>query len=316
MKKTHSHDWHPLFWWLWACAGSVMLLRNSRADSSWIIALSFSIILAAITLTRQFPLSSSSRRLLRLGYIIALVATGFRMIIAITLGVPMPGRVLFQLPQIDLPNFLVGITIGGPVTSQRLAGAMSESLVFAGIVILFATANALTTPHRLLRVLPSRLHGIGLATSIATSVAPQSAESFTRVRQAHRLRGRQLNSWNSIGRVAVPVLEESLERSIDLAVALESRGYGYFQSPSRYRRLSSAISPHDRHNFAFMYFQREVAKRRNLVKAIVNNSDVLQRGYYGGIRRSLARFHHSNIKRVLSKLTNTQWYLIGAHHSS
>ena len=235
MKKTHSHDWHPLFWWLWACAGSVILLRNSRADSSWIIALSFSIILAAITLTRQFPLSSSSRRLLRLGYIIALVATGFRMIIAITLGVPMPGRVLFQLPQIDLPNFLVGITIGGPVTSQRLAGAMSESLVFAGIVILFATANALTTPHRLLRVLPSRLHGIGLATSIATSVAPQSAESFTRVRQAHRLRGRQLNSWNSIGRVAVPVLEESLERSIDLAVALESRGYGYFQSPSRYR---------------------------------------------------------------------------------
>jgi energy-coupling factor transporter transmembrane protein EcfT len=31
------------------------------------------------------------------------------------------------------------------------------------------------------------------------------------------------------------VLEESLERSIDLAASLESRGYGYFPNPSRYR---------------------------------------------------------------------------------
>jgi energy-coupling factor transporter transmembrane protein EcfT len=33
----------------------------------------------------------------------------------------------------------------------------------------------------------------------------------------------------------MPVLEESLERSIDLAASLESRGYGYFPNPSRYR---------------------------------------------------------------------------------
>jgi energy-coupling factor transporter transmembrane protein EcfT len=31
------------------------------------------------------------------------------------------------------------------------------------------------------------------------------------------------------------VLEDSLERSIDLAASLESRGYGYFSKPTRYR---------------------------------------------------------------------------------
>jgi energy-coupling factor transporter transmembrane protein EcfT len=35
--------------------------------------------------------------------------------------------------------------------------------------------------------------------------------------------------------VALPVLEDSLERSIDLAAGLESRGYGYFPRPTRYR---------------------------------------------------------------------------------
>jgi energy-coupling factor transporter transmembrane protein EcfT len=30
-------------------------------------------------------------------------------------------------------------------------------------------------------------------------------------------------------------LEDSLERSIDLAAGLESRGYGYFPRPTRYR---------------------------------------------------------------------------------
>ncbi|MFM8693400.1 MAG: hypothetical protein ACKOCY_02100, partial [Actinomycetota bacterium] len=42
----------------------------------------------------------------------------------------------------------------------------------------------------------------------------------------------------SLRKVGIPVLEESLERSIDLAASLESRGYGYFANPSRYRPQS------------------------------------------------------------------------------
>ncbi len=165
----------------------------------------------------------------------ALIAFSLRMAIGFIIGVPMPGTILFSLPQIKLPEFLVGIRVGGDVTSQRLLSALDEALLLVALILVFAGANALSNPHNLLRVLPKRFYGIGLASVIASSVAPQAARSITRVRNAKRLRGQPsigIKSWRS---VALPVLEDSLERSIDLAASLESRGYGYFDKPTKYR---------------------------------------------------------------------------------
>lgn len=159
----------------------------------------------------------------------------FRMLIGILIGVPMPGSILFTLPQVQLPDFLVGIRLGGPVTNQRLASVFEESALLVALIFLFATANALSNPHSLLRVLPRRFYGVGLAGVIATSIAPQTAKSINRVRSAKRLRGQKTTTLRSWRGIAMPVLEDSLERSIDLAASLESRGYGYFNKPSRYR---------------------------------------------------------------------------------
>ena len=235
MFQIDTQRWHPLFWWLWAVAGSTLLISNSQRRPIEISIFSVATIFAALILALRTTVSVHAKRMLRFGYGLAIVALIFRITIAILIGVPIPGKVLFALPEISLPSFLVGINLGGPVTSQRLISALAESLLFAAIVILFATANAFTTPHRLLRVLPNRLRGLGVATSIATSVAPQSADSLARVRFAHRIRGRKVTGIKSIRRIALPVLEESLERSIQLAIAMESRGYGYFVKPTRYR---------------------------------------------------------------------------------
>jgi energy-coupling factor transporter transmembrane protein EcfT len=35
--------------------------------------------------------------------------------------------------------------------------------------------------------------------------------------------------------VITPVLEESLERALDLSAAMESRGFGYHKKPTKYR---------------------------------------------------------------------------------
>lgn len=166
---------------------------------------------------------------------LALLVFAFRVLIGVLIGVPMPGKVLFTLPQIQLPDFLVGIRLGGPVTNQRLFSVFEEASLLVALIFLFAAANALSNPHSLLRVLPRRFYGIGLSGVIATSIAPQTVKSIIRVRNAKRLRGQtttKLRSWRGI---AMPVLEDSLERSIDLAASLESRGYGYFPKPSRYR---------------------------------------------------------------------------------
>jgi energy-coupling factor transporter transmembrane protein EcfT len=165
----------------------------------------------------------------------AVIAFSFRMFIAIFIGVPMPGRTIFTLPQLQLPDFLVGIRIGGPVTTQRLLSGFDEAVLLVALILIFATANALSNPHSLLRILPQRFYGLGLAGVISTSVAPQAARGIERVRSARRLRGQSSHGIRSWRGVALPVLEDSLERSIDLAAGLESRGYGYFPRPTRYR---------------------------------------------------------------------------------
>lgn len=195
------------------------------------MALVASTLVVAFTLKKSSPWTRTFDWALRL----AVMAFSIRMLIAVLIGVPMPGRTLFELPQITLPELFVGIRVGGPVTTQRLLSGFDEAILLVALILIFATANSLSNPHSLLRILPRRFYGIGLASVISSSVAPQAASGIERVRNARRLRGQRSHGLRSWRGVALPVLEDSLERSIDLAASLESRGYGYFPRPTRYR---------------------------------------------------------------------------------
>jgi energy-coupling factor transport system permease protein len=66
--------------------------------------------------------------------------------------------------------------------------------------------------------------------------------SVARIRQAQRLRGQTLKGFGSWKRVAIPLLEESLARSLDLAAAMDSRGYGVSRNRSTYRPIKWKLS--------------------------------------------------------------------------
>lgn len=231
MKTAHiqGSGFHPLFWWVWAVSTSSVVLISDETQ------ISIAAIAATLTLAVGFRGSTYWRTSFNWILRLTLIAFTFRMLIGFLIGVPMPGKVILTLPQIKLPEFLVGIRLGGPVTEQRLLAAFNEATLLAALILIFALANSLSNPHSLLKVLPRRFYGIGLASVIATSVAPQATRSITRVRVAKRLRGQSANGLRSWRRVAIPVLEDALERSIDLAASLESRGYGYFPKTTRYR---------------------------------------------------------------------------------
>ena len=230
--RASKESFHPLFWWLWALTLLVILLLSDSALTS--IAISVGAVALVLMKRSNTYWYQSFRWSLRL----AALAFALRMAIGVIIGVPMPGQVLFTIPSIKLPDLFVGIRLGGDVTSQRLSTAFDEATLLVALILIFAAASALSNPHELLRVLPRKYYGIGLATVIASSVAPQSARSIERVRAARRLRGESSTGIDSLRKVGIPVLEESLERSIDLAASLESRGYGYFPNPSRYRPQS------------------------------------------------------------------------------
>ena len=148
---------------------------------------------------------------------------------------------LLRLPAVPLPHWPGGISIGGTITGEALLNAFVSGLRLAVLIACFGAANALAHPARLTRILPAALYEVGVALVVALTFVPQLAESVVRVRAAQRMRGRSIAGLRGLRGVAVPVLEEALERAISLAASMDSRGYGRrAHLPALTRRLSGA----------------------------------------------------------------------------
>jgi energy-coupling factor transporter transmembrane protein EcfT len=223
---------HPFTWWLWAIGLAIAILRF---DSTWFtLGCLGAVMVIVFSLRDDAPWAKSFDWTLKLsGWILAI-----RTFIGITIGVPIPGTQIFQLPIVPLPSWMPGIRIGGVVTWERFSSSLTEGLLICSIIVIFGAAASLTSPHRLLRVLPVYIYEFGVAVVIATSVLPQIVTSVKRIRMAQRLRGQSIKGFTSWKRVAIPLLEESLARSLDLAAAMDSRGYGVSKKRSRYRPIS------------------------------------------------------------------------------
>lgn len=168
---------------------------------------------------------------LKIGVFILIIRT----IVGVLIGVPIPGTKLATLPIMPLPHWLAGIRIGGVITQERLLSSIHEGLLIVAVISLFGAAVSLTSPHKLLRVTPVAIYEFGVATVIATSALPNLVQSVSRIRRARALRGDEKPSWRSI---ALPLLEDSLSRSLELAAAMDARGFGVSRKRSRYRPIT------------------------------------------------------------------------------
>jgi energy-coupling factor transport system permease protein len=73
-------------------------------------------------------------------------------------------------------------------------------------------------------------------------VAPQLVESGQRVRRARRLRGEPGRRLALVRTVVVPVMTDALDRSLLLAAAMDSRGFGRAAAaPARHRAPAGAL---------------------------------------------------------------------------
>lgn len=177
----------------------------------------------------------------RLLFGFAVLSIVLTLVLQILLGTRTPGHVLVRLPSLPLPHWTGGLSVGGPITGEAMLNAFDAGLRLAVLITCFGAANALAHPARLLRILPAALYEVGVAIVVALTFVPQVAESLVRVRSAQRLRGRPITGLRGLRGIAVPVLEESLERAIRLAASMDSRGYGRrTQQRPAVRRLTAA----------------------------------------------------------------------------
>ncbi len=160
-----------------------------------------------------------------------------RLFFHVLVGFKYGEHVLVRLPSVPLPSWAAGIQLGGTVYVEGLLSALALGLRLAMLVVAIGAANALANPKRLLRSMPRALHEIGTALVVSVSVAPQLAESVQRVMRARHLRGEPGRGMRAVPRVALPVLQDTLDRSLLLASAMESRGYGSQRGARRARWL-------------------------------------------------------------------------------
>ncbi|HWS56915.1 MAG TPA: CbiQ family ECF transporter T component [Actinotalea sp.] len=226
---------HPWAWWAWAlgAATAVSLTRNLLL-LSLIVAAVVAVVLARRT-TAPWARSVGAY------FVVALVVIGVRMFFQLAVGGLRVGIVLFTLPEVELPAWAAGITLGGPVTLEAVLFTISDAGRLAAMLICVGAANALANPRRALRSVPPALHELSVAVVIALSVAPQLIESGFRVRRARRLRGGVSRGWRAVTAIIIPVLEDAIDRSMMLAAGMEARGYGRTHDQLRVGRGTTSL---------------------------------------------------------------------------
>ncbi|MFV0533672.1 MAG: energy-coupling factor transporter transmembrane component T [Cumulibacter sp.] len=233
---TYPRALHPVAWWLWALG---LVAAASRTTNPipllFIIAVTWFVTSARRSNT---PWASSYAMFFRLALLVIAIHLIFQMLFA---GNTQGTRVLFMLPEVPLPES-TGMRIGGAITLEAVLTALYVALQLAAIFCCIGAANALGGARQLLRYVPGALYEIGVACIIALTFAPQLLTDARRVRDAARLRGGPHGRFRRLGRLAMPMLEGVLERSVDLAAAMDARGYGRTTAHNpRARRLTIAM---------------------------------------------------------------------------
>jgi energy-coupling factor transport system permease protein len=211
---------HPAAWWLWAACLAGAAIRTTNPLLLVLVAAVTAFVVSARR--TEAPWSRSLIVFFRLGLVVIVV----RVVVQVIFGNRLPGHVLFTLPQVPLPTWAEGVSIGGPVTFEAVLQAAVQGLRLAVVLICFGAANSLASPYRLLRCLPAVLYEAGVAMTVSLAFAPEVVMAIANVRDARRLRGRPTRGIAGIRGMAIPVLESALDRSLQLASSMDARGYG------------------------------------------------------------------------------------------
>jgi energy-coupling factor transport system permease protein len=209
-------------WWVWALG---LATAVSRTTNPLLLLLVLGVLALVVANRRSdAPWARAFKYYLYLALIVIGVRVVFRAVFGGDVDVRM--HVLFRLPHVPLPSWAAGVQLGGPVTVEGTMGAIYDGLRLGTLLCCLGAANALANPKRALRVLPGALYELGVAVVVTLTMAPQLVESVQRVRRARRLRGAATSGRRALRGVAIPVLEDAFERSLRLAAAMDSRGYG------------------------------------------------------------------------------------------
>lgn len=217
---------HTLAWLIWLGAGFAAIALAPNPLYLTLVLLAAMQVFAACRgdspLARSFGLFARAGGVVFLGYVLFAV---------VTVGGARGATALLTLPALRLPDWLGGVVLGGPITAEALAWGATRGLSIWALMTLFGAFNALVDHYRLLRLAPRSLFHAGLAVTIAVAFVPGLVRSSAEIVVAQRARGHRFGRPRSWLALVAPLLAGSLEKSLQLAEALDARGYGRTAAP-------------------------------------------------------------------------------------
>lgn len=235
MRDRTPPRFHPLVWPIWLPAGVLLVGSNPLHNLLVLLGAAF----VAVVCRRDSPVGRAFGLFVRIGLV--LIAVRVLLSTVAVGGLAFGATPLGRLPEAQLPWWLGGLALGGPFTLEMVVNGLTGGVQLLAALALFGAFNAVADHYGLLRRTPSFLGGAGLVVTIALAFVPQTLAQLAAVREAQRVRGHRFRGWRDALPLLVPVIAGGLERSLQLAEAMDSRGYGARTKPSARRSLIERV---------------------------------------------------------------------------
>jgi energy-coupling factor transport system permease protein len=221
-SRTAAPAYHTRTWLVWVATAALAagLIRNPLYLV--VVLLAARVVDAAQAAAHAPDGAPDPRRqgwgtFLRVGLVIAVASALFNFLAA-----HVGTHVLVRLPG-DWP------LVGGPLTLEGLVYGLLNGLVLITLIAVFGTFSSAVDNYTLLRGIPAGFAQAGLVTAIALAYVPQTLTRLREIQEAQLLRGHRVRGARGLLPLAVPLLTGGLDRAINLAEAMEARGF----SPER-----------------------------------------------------------------------------------
>ncbi len=213
----------PRAWAAWSAAALVVVLTSTNPIyRALVLLVAFNVLLA-----RRRP-DAALRPLLIAVSVAAIVAAVLNTLLSHT-----GAHIVFSVPD-QVPG------IGGPITAEAALYGVDVALGVAAAVLAVAVLSRVMHPHDLIDALPRPMQRTAALTGAALNMVPAVARTAVAINEAQRMRGSggtRRRDWQA---AAAPIVLSALDDSLQLAEAMEARGFG---SGSRTRYVTAHLDP-------------------------------------------------------------------------
>ena len=200
---------NPRAWAVWTAAAMVLVLTSTNPLYRALV------LLLALNLLISLRRSDASLRPLFLA-----VAVGAALAIVLNTLLSHTGEHVLG----TIPSWVPGL--GGPITAEAIVYGVDVALGIVAAVLVVAPLSRVLHPHDLLDAFPRALQRTAAMTGAAVNLVPAVARNAVAIGEAQRMRGSdstRLRRWRG---VAAPVVLSALDDSLQLAEAMDARGFG------------------------------------------------------------------------------------------